>query len=116
MLAKLWKKILLAVCIIACIFNVMTKLVNRTSLEANLKSVDDGTVVFNLFEKKENDNNTVHSYTKKDTNSEQTNTETPEVVNEPEKTQDNTVEPEETEKQNNKDSREYKYTDFVIEF
>ena len=29
MLAKMWKKILLAVCIIACIFNLMAKLVNR---------------------------------------------------------------------------------------
>ena len=39
MLAKVWKKALLAVCIIACIYNVMSKLVNRTSLEVQLRSV-----------------------------------------------------------------------------
>lgn len=42
MLAKIWKKLLLAICIIACIFNVMLKLVNRTSLEVNLESVQHG--------------------------------------------------------------------------
>ena len=40
MLAKIWKKLLLAICIIACIYNVMNKLVSRTSLEAQLKSVE----------------------------------------------------------------------------
>lgn len=53
MLPKLWKKVLLAVCIVACIYNVMSKLVNRNSLEINLKSVDDGTTVFELFKEKE---------------------------------------------------------------
>jgi len=51
MLAKLWKKVLLAVCIIACIFNVMSKLVNRNSLEVNLKSANDGNTVFDLTRK-----------------------------------------------------------------
>ena len=41
MLAKVWKKLLLAICIIACIYNVMNKLVSRTSLEIQLKSVQN---------------------------------------------------------------------------
>lgn len=39
MIAKVWKKVLLAVCIVACIYNVMHKLVSRTSLDIQLKSV-----------------------------------------------------------------------------
>ena len=53
MLAKLWKKILLAVCIIACIFNIMSKLVNRHSLKENLESANDGETVFSIFQKDE---------------------------------------------------------------
>lgn len=45
MLAKMWKKILLAICIIACIFNIMSKLVNRHSLESNLERANDGNTV-----------------------------------------------------------------------
>lgn len=40
MLAKIWKKVLFAICIIACIYNVMNKLVSRTSLELQLKSIE----------------------------------------------------------------------------
>ena len=40
MLAKLWKKVLLAICVIACIYNVMNKLVSRTSLEVQLNSIE----------------------------------------------------------------------------
>ena len=53
MLAKLWKKFLLAVCVIACIFNIMSKLVNRHSLRENLESANDGTTVFSIFQKDE---------------------------------------------------------------
>ena len=53
MLAKLWKKVLLAVCIIACIFNIMSKLVNRHSLKDNLESANDGETVFSIFQKDE---------------------------------------------------------------
>lgn len=53
MLAKLWKKVLLAVCIIACLFNIMSKIVNRHSLEVNLESVNDGSVVFDFSKEKE---------------------------------------------------------------
>ncbi len=45
MLAKVWKKALLAVCIIACLYNVMHKLISRTSLEVQLKSVETKTSV-----------------------------------------------------------------------
>ncbi len=53
MLAKLWKKILLAICIIACIFNIMSKLVNRHSLKENLESANDGVTVFDFFKKED---------------------------------------------------------------
>lgn len=53
MLAKLWKKVLLAICIIACIFNIMSKLVNRHSLKENLESVNDGKTIFSIFPKEE---------------------------------------------------------------
>ena len=53
MLAKLWKKVLLAACIIACIFNIMSKLVSRTSLELNLKSVENGESILSVFKNKE---------------------------------------------------------------
>ena len=53
MLAKIWKKVLLAVCIIACIFNIMSKLVNRHSLKENLESVNDGETIFSIFQKEE---------------------------------------------------------------
>lgn len=53
MLAKIWKKVLLAVCIIACIFNIMSKLVNRHSLKENLESANDGETIFSIFQKDE---------------------------------------------------------------
>ena len=38
MLAKYWKKFFLFILIIACIFNVMNKLINKLSLNAELES------------------------------------------------------------------------------
>lgn len=38
MVAKLWKKILLFILIIACLFNIVNKLVNKASLEQELES------------------------------------------------------------------------------
>ena len=38
MLAKIWKKVCLAILIIACLFNVVSKLVNRISLNKELVS------------------------------------------------------------------------------
>ena len=42
MLPKIWKKLLLAICIIACLFNVTAKLVNRISLEKVISSEQEG--------------------------------------------------------------------------
>ena len=53
MLAKLWKKVLLAVCIIACLFNITSKLVNRHSLKENLETANDGVLVYDIFQKNE---------------------------------------------------------------
>lgn len=66
MLAKMWKKILLAVCIIACMYNVMSKLVNRHSLESNLKTADDGTTVLEAIK----DNEEKNQSNKSDSNNE----------------------------------------------
>ena len=38
MLARYWKKIGLFILIVACVFNVMTKLVNKASLKNELKA------------------------------------------------------------------------------
>lgn len=57
MLAKMWKKVLLAICIIACIYNIMSKLVNRASLEANLQKANDGNTIFD-FSSKDSKSNT----------------------------------------------------------
>lgn len=37
MLAKYWKKIGIFILILACIFNIMTKLVNKVSINTELK-------------------------------------------------------------------------------
>ena len=38
MLAKIWKKICLAILIIACLFNIVNKLVHKSSLKEELQS------------------------------------------------------------------------------
>ena len=38
MLAKYWKKIGVFILIVACIFNIMTKLVNKLSLKSELET------------------------------------------------------------------------------
>lgn len=38
MLAKIWKKLLMFILIVACLFNVMTKLIKNLSLEDELLS------------------------------------------------------------------------------
>ena len=42
MIAKIWKKMLLAVCIIAVLFDITAKLVNRISLEKAISSSPEG--------------------------------------------------------------------------
>ena len=39
MLAKVWKKFLLVICVIACLFNITYKIVNKTSLKIELQSI-----------------------------------------------------------------------------
>lgn len=38
MIAKIWKKLLLFILLIACLFNVVIKIVNKNSLEKELES------------------------------------------------------------------------------
>lgn len=38
MIAKVWKKVLLFVLIIACLFNVINKLVHKASMEQEVKA------------------------------------------------------------------------------
>mgnify|MGYP005774570883 CR=1 FL=1 len=38
MIAKIWKKLLFVILIIACLFNIVNKLVNKASLEQELQS------------------------------------------------------------------------------
>lgn len=49
MLPKIWKKLLLAICIIACLFNITSKLVNRISLEKVINSEQEGVNVKELL-------------------------------------------------------------------
>ena len=37
MLAKIWKKLLFFILIVACLFNIVIKLVNKTSMEKELE-------------------------------------------------------------------------------
>ena len=45
MLAKMWKKIALVICIVAIIFNIMYKLINKTNLKSELQSVVGGEAI-----------------------------------------------------------------------
>ncbi len=45
MLAKIWKKLLLAICIIAILFNITYKFVTRENLTEQMKSVLHGNVI-----------------------------------------------------------------------
>ena len=38
MLAKIWKKVCLAILIVACLFNIISKLVNRVSFKNEILS------------------------------------------------------------------------------
>jgi hypothetical protein len=58
MLAKIWKKLLLAICIIACIYNIMNKLVSRKSLESNLRSIINQTSIIKSHDNDDDNPNT----------------------------------------------------------
>ena len=49
MLSKIWKNLLLAICIIAILFNITSKLVNRISLEKTISSAPEGIDVRELL-------------------------------------------------------------------
>ena len=126
MLAKLWKKILLAICIIACIFNIMSKLVNRHSLKENLESVNDGVTVFDLFKKEDvkvtESEMIIDGVVNKEEKEENTisNTSTPAVVEEntsvEETTNEEVQEPVVEEKTEEKDDKTFNFSDFTIIF
>lgn len=59
MLAKIWKKALLIICILACLFNIISKLVNRTSLELQLDSVKNGVSLTEIFNSTNTDENVI---------------------------------------------------------
>lgn len=53
MLAKIWKKVLLIICIIACLFNITYKIVNKTSLKVELQSIVGGESLSSIFKNKD---------------------------------------------------------------
>lgn len=124
MLAKLWKKFLLAVCIIACIFNIMSKLVNRHSLKENLESANDGITVFDIFKKDDVqvtetemiiDGVLNKDTTKENTSSNITTSATENVITEENIVEENT-EGQVVEEQKGKDNKTFTYSDFTIIF
>lgn len=58
MLAKYWKKIGILILIIACIFNIMTKLLKAKSLEQDLKDTVELNQKVDENEKSNEENNT----------------------------------------------------------
>ncbi len=106
MLPKIWKKVLLAVCIIACIFNLMIKLVNRHSLESNLKRANDGNTVLDAIKKDENSKN-LNNVNNIDNN----------YKNEEKKQEDIEKNSDENDvEQTKEENKTYKYTDFKVTF
>ena len=56
MLAKYWKKIGMFILIVACVFNIMSKLVNKLSLNSEMLS--SAQYVYEQQQKEENENKT----------------------------------------------------------
>lgn len=56
MLAKYWKKIGMLILIIACVFNIMWKLINKLSLDKEMLS--SATYMYQEQEEEKNENNT----------------------------------------------------------
>lgn len=71
MLAKVWKKVLLAICILACIYNIMHKLLSRTSLEFQLESVKNQSSIIDMLNT--NTTNTTQETQKPSVSEEKTN-------------------------------------------
>lgn len=119
MLAKVWKKVLLAVCIIACIYNIMSKLVNRASLEDNLQRANDGNTIFDFSSKESKADNSeiVDGIVSKNTvvqNSVENIIVEDEII---EETQNTEEQPEEEQPENDeKKSESVKFTDFIFKW
>lgn len=96
MLPKIWKKLLLAICIIAILFNITSKLVNRISLERTISSAPEGIDVVELLniveEEKVVERNTVSNYNTVSTNTVE-NEETANLSNENTTREENNEEP-----------------------
>ena len=56
MLAKYWKKIGMVILIVACVFNIMSKLVNKLSLNSEMLS--SAQYVYEQQQQEENENKT----------------------------------------------------------
>ena len=54
MVAKLWKKVLFVILIIACLFNIVNKLVHKASLDEELQSSAEYIQQQQLEDEKEN--------------------------------------------------------------
>lgn len=52
MLAKIWKKVCVFILIVACIFNIMLKLVKKLSFKEEL--VQSATYIYEEYQEKEN--------------------------------------------------------------
>ncbi len=76
MLAKMWKKLLLAICIIAILFNITSKLVYKTNLTNQLKSVIGGSSLSEYFTKNKKDSSLNGEQITDNTNKEITNNNT----------------------------------------
>jgi hypothetical protein len=61
-LAKIWKKMLLVICIIAILFNITYKFVTRENLKEQMKSVLHGNII--EFTTEEEDTNKVEENNK----------------------------------------------------
>ena len=133
MLAKMWKKVLLAICIIACIFNLMSKLVNRHSLESNLKRANDGNTVLdalkidepveekNVIENENlNDNiieqNNIDEQTENDKSGENDSNVSENKENEDDMNIMDLFKKDEITEEKQDQDKEFKYTDFTIVF
>jgi hypothetical protein len=62
MLAKIWKKVLLAVCIVACLFNITYKIVHKSSLKIELQSVVNGESLSTIFKGDSSEDKTLNDY------------------------------------------------------
>lgn len=58
MISKIWKKILFVILIIACLFNIISKLVNRNSFKSELQA--SAQYVQNLIMQEENNKDNIN--------------------------------------------------------